>query len=85
MGLSAGLVEWGVSQAGDPVGVVAFFRGEFAVTHGVPELDFSVSAGGDNLSVIGREGDGEDFSVVSHEGSDGLAHLQIPQTESLVP
>lgn len=78
-------MEWGVSQAGDPIGVVAFFRGVFAVTHGVPELDFFISTGGDDLSVIGREGNGEDFSVVSNEGSDGLAHLQIPKTESLVP
>jgi len=49
------LLDWGVSDGADPVGVVVFFEGEFAFSNGVPELYGLVSTGGDDLSVVIRE------------------------------
>jgi hypothetical protein len=59
--------------------------GELAVTKGVPELDGAVAGSGDNLSVVGGEGDGEDVVVVSDEASGGSSGGKLPEAESLVP
>ena len=40
----------------DPVGVPFFGDGKFAVTKSVPQLDRTIARSGDNLSVIGGEG-----------------------------
>lgn len=61
----------GVSDAGDPFGVVVGFTGEFTVGEGVPKLDGFVGSGGDDLSVVGGEAAGEDFFGVSDELFDG--------------
>jgi len=50
------LLDWGVSDGADPVGVVVLFEGELALSNGVPELDGLVGTGGDDLSVVIREG-----------------------------
>jgi hypothetical protein len=56
-----------------------------AVTKGVPELDRAVARAGNNLSVVGGEGDGEDIVSVSNKSSGGSASGKLPKTESLVP
>lgn len=62
------LHDGGVSNARNPVRVVFLFsRGELAFSKNVPELDFSFSTSGENLSVIGGESDGVDFRLVTNE------------------
>jgi len=79
------LLDWGVSDAGNPIGVVVLVRGELAISHGVPELVGSVSGGRDNLSVVSREANGMNFLGVSDEGLGGLTGSKIPESEGLVP
>jgi hypothetical protein len=45
------------SDARHPLGVALVGDGELAVTKGVPELDRSVARAGNNLAVVGGEGD----------------------------
>lgn len=59
--------------------------GELAVTEGVPELDGAISGSRDDLSVVGREGNGEDVVGVSDESAGGGTGSKLPETESLVP
>lgn len=59
--------------------------GELAISEGVPELDCSVTGAGNNLAVVGREGDGEDIVGVADKSAGGVAGGEFPQTESLVP
>jgi hypothetical protein len=58
---------------------------ELALSKGVPELDGSVSGSGDDLSVVGREGDGEDVGGVADESSGGEAGVEVPKSEGVVP
>ena len=46
------------SYARDPVGVTLLGDSELTITKSVPELDCSIAGSGDNLSVVGGEGDG---------------------------
>lgn len=73
------------SNARDPLGVTVLGDVEFAFTQGVPQLDSSVSRGGNDLSVVGREGNGQDVTSVSDESSGGLSRVQVPQSQGLVP
>lgn len=57
----------------------------FAFTKGVPELDGAVAGTGDDLSVISTEADGEDIRGVANESAGGLAGVQVPETESVIP
>lgn len=75
----------GVSDAGDPVGVVVGFVGVLAVSKSVPELEASVSTSGDDLSVVLGESDGVDFLGVTNEVSGGSAGSQIPKSEGSIP
>jgi hypothetical protein len=75
----------GVSDAGNPIGVVVGFVGVLAISEGVPELESSVSTSGDDLSVIKGEGNRVDFLGVANEDSGGLTGSQIPKSEGLVP
>lgn len=59
--------------------------GELAVTEGVPQLDGSVARTRDDLTVVGREGDGEDVVGVADESSSGGTGGELPQAEGLVP
>lgn len=79
------LLNGGVSDAGDPVGVVVLLVGVLAVSDGVPELEGLVSTTGDDLSVIVGEANGVDFLLVTNEDSGGLASSQVPKSEGLVP
>lgn len=59
--------------------------GVLAVTEGVPELDGAVAGAGDDLTVVGREGDGEDVVGVADEAAGGGAGSQLPETQGLIP
>ena len=59
--------------------------GVLAVTEGVPELDRPVAGAGDDLPVVGREGDGENVVGVADEPPGGRAGRELPETEGLVP
>ena len=59
--------------------------GELAVTKGVPELDGSVTGTGDDLAVVGREGNREDIAGVAAENTGGVASRKFPQAQSPVP
>ena len=73
------------SDARNPLGVAVLLDGELADTDGVPELDGSVSGGGEDLTVVGREGDGEDVLGVADEASNGVAAGEVPKSEGGVP
>ena len=59
--------------------------GVLAVTEGVPELDGSVARAGDDLPVVGGEGDGENVVGVADKASGGDTGGELPETEGLVP
>jgi len=65
--------------------VVLFGDGELALSEGVPQADGSVPGGRNDLSVVGREGDAEDFFGVTLETSGSGSGLKIPQTEGVIP
>lgn len=73
------------ADARHPLGVALLGDGELAVTKGVPELDGSVTGTGDDLAVVGREGNGEDIASVAAEDTGGVASRKFPQAQSLVP
>lgn len=59
--------------------------GVLAVAEGVPQLDGPVAGSGDDLAVIGGEGNGEDVVGVADEAAGGHTGGELPQTEGLVP
>lgn len=73
------------ADAGNPLGVALVCDGELAVTEGVPQLDGAVSGSGDDLTVVGGEGDGENIVGVADEAAGGGARGKLPEAESLVP
>lgn len=75
----------GEADAGHPLSVALVGDGELAVAEGVPQLDGSVAGSGDNLSVVGGEGDGEDVVGVADESAGGGASGKLPQAKGLVP
>lgn len=73
------------SNARNPFGVALLVDGELAVTEGVPQLNGAVARARDDLTVVGREGDGKDVVGVADESSGSGAGSKLPQAESLVP
>lgn len=59
--------------------------GVLAVTEGVPELDGPVTGTGNNLSVVGGEGNGKNVVGVADETAGGDTGGELPQAEGLVP
>ena len=59
--------------------------GELAVTKGVPQLDGAVTGIGNDLTVVGGEGDGENVVGVADKGTGGVTGGQLPEAERLVP
>jgi len=57
----------------------------FELAQSVPELDGLVSAGRDDLSVVGREGNGEYVVLVAGESGGGDTSFEVPKSEGLVP
>lgn len=76
---------WREANARDPFGVTFILDLELAFTKGVPELDGLVTRARDDLSVVGREGDGKDVLGVTNEATSGETRVEVPQTKSLVP
>lgn len=58
---------------------------ELAVSKSVPELDGSITGSGDDLSVVGGEGDGEDVTGVSDKSLGGVSGVQVPKSQGRVP
>jgi hypothetical protein len=82
---SRGFRSRGVSDAADPVVVVSGFRGVFAFSFDVPELDRVVSTSGEDPSGVMGETGGEDFSAVIDESVGSLSGSEIPESEGFVP
>ena len=59
--------------------------GVLAITEGVPELDGEVARSGDDLAVVGGEGDGQDVVGVADKAAGGRTGGQLPEAEGLVP
>lgn len=76
----------GETNAGDPL-LVSILTGEgaLALTEGVPDLDGLITRTGNDLAVIGREGNGEDILGVTREAELGSTGLDIPETERTIP
>ena len=72
-------------DAGDPLGVALVGDGVLAVTKGVPELDGAVARTGDDLTVVGGEGDGQNVVGVADEAAGGGTGGKLPEAEGLVP
>lgn len=73
------------SHARDRVGVLVLVNDVLALAAGVPDSDGLIQRAGDDLSVIGRESDGEDVLGVSGETVDGSAGRNLPETASTIP
>lgn len=58
---------------------------ELAFTKGVPQLDGTVTATADNLSVVGGERDGKDIGGVTDEAAGGETSVKVPKAEGVVP
>jgi len=65
--------------------VAIFGDVELALTQGVPELDSLVARARNNLSVLGAESTRQNVLGVSDKSASGLACLDVPQSESVVP
>jgi hypothetical protein len=77
---------WGESDGRNPVRVTLVgFVGELAVTNGVPDLDGSVTASRDDLSVVWGERDRQNVTGVANESLEGGAVGKVPKTKGLVP
>jgi hypothetical protein len=59
--------------------------GELAVTERVPELDSPVAGAGDDLAVVGGEGNRENVVGVSDEAASGGTGRELPKAQRLVP
>jgi hypothetical protein len=59
--------------------------GELAISKSVPQLDGAIARSGNNLSVVGGEGDGENIVGVSNKSAGGGTSGELPEAESLVP
>jgi len=73
------------SYARDPIGVSLIGDSELAVTKSVPELDGAIAGSGNDLSVVGGEGDGQNIVGVANKSSGGGTGGELPEAESLVP
>ena len=60
-------------------------NGKFAVTQCVPQFDRAIPRAGDDLTVVGGEGDGEDIVGVADEAAGRNASSEFPQSKGLVP
>lgn len=60
-------------------------NGKFAVAQCVPQFDRTIPRAGDDLTVVGGEGDGEDIVGVTDEAAGRHAGSEFPQPKRLVP
>lgn len=73
------------AHAAHPLGVAVLSDVELAVTERVPQLDGPVTRTRDNLAVVGAEADAQHIASVADEAAGGLARVEVPQAERLVP
>jgi len=57
----------------------------FALSDGVPELDGLITGSRHNLTVVHREGNGQDILGVSQEATSCGSCVHIPKTKSSIP
>ena len=50
-----------------------FLDGVLANTQSIPQLDGAITSGGDDLTVVSGEGDGENVLGVTNEATSGVA------------
>jgi len=62
---------WRESYTADPFSVSLIFDGVLAFSKSVPKLDGLISRARDDLSVVSREGNGQDILSVSNKASGG--------------
>ena len=62
-----------------------FGNGELAIAQGVPQLDGTVSRAGDDLTVVGGEGDGKDIVGMADEAAGRHPSGEFPQSKGLIP
>ncbi len=75
----------GETDLGNPFSVTIFNQIVSAFTKSVPQLDGLIHSTGNDLTVIRGEGDGKNRVGVTDKTTDGLARVQVPKTQSLVP
>lgn len=73
------------AHARNPVGVTLVGDTVLAVSKSVPELDGAVTRAGNDLAVVGGEGNGENIGGVADECLGGLTRGKLPQAKGLVP
>jgi hypothetical protein len=73
------------SNARDGISVGVLVNGMFADTVDVPDFDLVIASTGENLVLVGGEGNGEDISGVTDELVDGLSRLEVPKSAGTVP
>ena len=69
----------------NPLRVTIFSDVILALTESVPQLDRLITRTRNDLTVIGREGNGEDIVGVANETTGGGTAVEVPETESLIP
>ena len=62
-----------------------FGDSKLAVAQGIPQLDCAIARAGDDLTVVGREGHGEDIVGMADEAAGCHTSCKLPQTKGLVP
>lgn len=82
---NGGLVSMIEAHAGNGISVSVLVNSVLALSLDVPDLNLVVATSGKDLSVISREGNGEDISGVSNELADSLASGDVPETDSAIP
>ena len=68
-----------------PLAVAVFLDVVLAFTKGVPQFDGLVARTRDDLPVISTEADGQDVRSVADESASGLASVEVPKAESVIP
>jgi len=75
----------GETHARHPLGMTVLSQGVLQVTKRVPQVDGLVARAGDDLTVVGGEGDAQHVLGVADETTGGVSGVEVPQTESTIP
>jgi len=73
------------ADAADPLFVTILGEGVLEVTESVPQVDGLVARSGDNLTVVGGEGNRENVLGVTNELASADTSAQFPETKGTVP
>jgi hypothetical protein len=73
------------SDTRDPLGVALLDNGKLALAEGVPQLHGLVTRTRDDLSIVSREGNGQDILGVAHEATGAAAVVDVPKTKGGIP